>query len=95
MKCWPDFFDATERGDKTFEIRKNDRGFQRGDTLILRKWDPEQRAYIPKGARGPSDRADDPKAADTLRCTITYVLNSNIMESGYVVMSIRKIDEKR
>lgn len=31
--CW----DAVASGEKTFEVRKNDRFFQRGDTVVLRK----------------------------------------------------------
>lgn len=30
--CW----DAIERGEKTFEVRRDDRGFQKGDVLLLR-----------------------------------------------------------
>ncbi|MCX5516181.1 hypothetical protein C3941_19515 [Kaistia algarum] len=30
-------WDAVERGDKRFEVRRNDRFFQPGDTVILRR----------------------------------------------------------
>ena len=33
------YFDAIECGDKTFEIRFNDRGYQKGDILHLTKVD--------------------------------------------------------
>jgi len=38
LKTWPDFFAALWRGEKTFELRKDDREFQAGDTLLLREW---------------------------------------------------------
>lgn len=37
LKTDPEVFDAVHRGEKTFEIRKNDRGFQTGDALVLRE----------------------------------------------------------
>ena len=46
LKCWPMFFDAIKSGDKTFEIRKNDRAFKVGDVLRLEAWDPEFAIYI-------------------------------------------------
>lgn len=40
LKTWPAYFDRIEDGSKTFEIRKNDRGFQAGDMLRLREFNP-------------------------------------------------------
>jgi hypothetical protein len=37
LKCWPQYFDAIERGEKTFEVRRDDRGFQKGDTIVLQR----------------------------------------------------------
>lgn len=37
LKTDPDFFEMVKSGEKTFELRFNDRGFQVGDTLVLRK----------------------------------------------------------
>lgn len=43
LKILPTFFEAIERGDKRFEIRKNhDRGFQRGDVVHLQEYDPQK-----------------------------------------------------
>jgi hypothetical protein len=38
LKVVPEFFDAIDRGDKTFESRFDDRGFEVGDSLHLREW---------------------------------------------------------
>ena len=35
LKTTHDAWDAVERGDKTAEFRKDDRGFNVGDTLVL------------------------------------------------------------
>lgn len=40
LKTWPSFFAAIERGEKTFEARRNDRDFGVGDILVLREYDP-------------------------------------------------------
>jgi len=37
LKLPEPYFSAVFSGDKTFEVRRNDRGYQRGDTLVL--WD--------------------------------------------------------
>lgn len=45
LKTWPPYFEAVAKGEKTFEVRKNDRGFRRGDVLCLREWDPKTEKY--------------------------------------------------
>lgn len=39
LKILPDYFNAVIKGEKTFEIRKNDRPFQTGDMLALNEFD--------------------------------------------------------
>lgn len=45
LKCWPGYFLPLCERVKSFEIRKNDRDFKVGDTLILRQWNPETGYY--------------------------------------------------
>jgi hypothetical protein len=40
LKCLPVFYDAVVAGTKEFEVRKNDRNFQPGDTVILKEYNP-------------------------------------------------------
>ncbi|MBM4393946.1 MAG: DUF3850 domain-containing protein [Deltaproteobacteria bacterium] len=38
VKTWPIFFDSVKRGDKTFELRRYDRPYRAGDTIVLIEW---------------------------------------------------------
>lgn len=42
LKVVPPYFDALVSGAKTFEVRRNDRAYQRGDIMHLREWHPER-----------------------------------------------------
>lgn len=74
LKTWPEYFKAVCEGRKTFEIRKNDRGFKVGDVLDLREYDP-----IGQGYTGQS-----------IRMEVTYILDkAPFVPKGYVCMGIR------
>lgn len=45
LKVWPKYFEAICSGEKPFELRKNDRGFEVGDRLLLHEYNPETEAY--------------------------------------------------
>ena len=36
LKIWPEYFILIASGEKNFELRKNDRNYKAGDTLILK-----------------------------------------------------------
>lgn len=36
------YYDSVREGRKTFEVRKNDRGYQNNDTVTLKEWSHEQ-----------------------------------------------------
>lgn len=47
LKTWPIFFKAIKEGRKNFELRKHDRLFATGDTLVLQEYkdDDESPGY--------------------------------------------------
>lgn len=76
LKCWPEPFQAIVRGDKTFEIRKDDRPFSVGDFLHLREWSPNGEAYLGR---------------ETVRL-VTYLIRGGEWDlpKGLVVMGLRR-----
>lgn len=83
------WFDAVAVGAKSFEVRKDDRGFEIGDTLLISEWDP---TMVEKewGSSIESPRGDTGRKA---LATITYILRSEefpvAIREGYAVLGIR------
>lgn len=71
LKTWPEFFDAVDRGDKTFEVRRDDRSFQVGDRMKLIRWDPHTRRAVDRDGKSWPRPQWEP-ASITVR--ITYKL---------------------
>jgi hypothetical protein len=40
IKCWPEYFQPLYIGRKEFEVRKNDRNYKVGDSLLIREFNP-------------------------------------------------------
>lgn len=45
LKTWPGPYAAVYHQKKSFEVRRDDRGFKVGDGLHLREWDPNTGEY--------------------------------------------------
>ena len=44
-KIWSEYFQEILDGKKTFELRLNDFDIAEGDTLVLKEWNPDTKAY--------------------------------------------------
>lgn len=85
LKTWPDYFEAVLNGEKTFEIRENDRGFQKGDIVVLEEYDPTKSLKIEAMGRPIEDVGYTGRKIEK---QISYVTNWEQKEN-YIVMSIR------
>ncbi len=93
LKCWPNSYDAIAAGVKCFEWRRDDRGFEVGDVLVLRKWDPGPGRGIGPVGYVWKLRGEDPGSAPSVyteqRVRVTYILRGQFeVPADYCVMSI-------
>lgn len=79
LKCWPIYFSLLISGAKSFEVRRDDRGFEIGDTLRLREWDT---------IHGYSGREIQRKVT-----WIFYETGMGLLCEGVVVMQLGEVSE--
>lgn len=84
LKCHLEFFGKVNCGNKSFEVRKNDRDFRTGDTFQLRAFDKVTKEYTGQKSK---------------IFKITYVLDLDkylgMSASAYVVFSWRDVPPER
>lgn len=79
IKLNEDFCDAVLSGEKSFEVRENDRGYQKGDHVVF--------SSITKTSL-PFYHPIESKTYE-----ITYVLSGWGIKEGYVVFGIKEVSE--
>jgi hypothetical protein len=85
LKTWPSVFRDAVDGIKTFEIRKNDRDFAIGDTLVLKEFDPA------KSTATSSLRAYTGEEEEFI---VTYMIQGRFgLPPDICVMGIKKIED--
>lgn len=76
IKLLQDFADPVMNGEKRFEIRFNDRGYQKGDWVRFKIIPREEGKSFP---------------IEEEMFEITYVVNGFGLKNGYVVFGIRRM----
>lgn len=88
LKILPIYFEEVVKGNKTFEIRKDDRDFKIGDILLLKEYDPDKKYLDIK------DEETHYSGKKILK-KILYVLKdipSLGLKEGYVLLGIKELD---
>jgi hypothetical protein len=93
LKSWPEHFQDIANGKRTFELRRDDRGYQVGDVLELLEWEPGDHP----------DRATARYTGRSARRRITYVLRGaglgcvaplKGLSVGYCILGLENIDSE-
>jgi len=85
VKCWPVYFDAIKSGDRPFDIRRDDRGYQKGDTLVLQRTRETSLHNVDYDYHG--------KVVHELRKEISWIMTGGQfgIEPGYVVLALKEL----
>lgn len=84
IKAWPEFYTPVERGEKTLELRLNDRNYQVGDVLLLREYEPLTTSHTNQFTAFYTGRSS--------RYLVTHIIHGGPwLTPGYVAMSIRRL----
>lgn len=74
LKTVNPYFEETWEGNKTFEVRQNDRYFKTRDLLILREYKGETQSYLTR----------------YIIVQITYILNNPLyVKEGFVILATK------
>jgi ASC-1-like (ASCH) protein len=76
LKILPEYFRDIRKGIKPFEVRKNDRNYQVGDTLILNEYNPHNQIMT---------------GAWTAQQVIYKLDNPSYVKEGFVILGIKEI----
>lgn len=85
IKCWPAHFKQIANGTKRFEIRKNDRNYKAGDTLVICEWNIGDQSFTGFSVRMHVD--------SVLQEDLGLSLTDNWgLRPGFVAMSLSPLD---
>ena len=85
LKTLAPYWDAVNRGEKTFEVRRDDRGYRKGDVLKLHRLRSDMPTHYDM---------DDEFQKRTITKRITYILTGGQLgiEPGYVVLGLSDVE---
>jgi hypothetical protein len=80
LKVLPAYFHPLANGEKSFEVRRDDRGFQKGDVLWLREWNQKTGRYT----------------GNATFANVKWILTGGQfgVEPGYIVMAVELIHDE-
>ena len=90
LKILPKYFNSVVSREKTFELRKDDRGFEVGDILILKEFNPNKKYETIEGDESHF-------SGRKILKEINYILKDETESMGlskdYSILGIKPIDE--
>jgi len=86
LKSWPQYFGPISEGRRTHELRRNDRGFEVGDFIVLEEFDPVKQEYTGKRC--------EVEITSMTSTSQPCAMSSEALDPAFCILSIRRIAEK-
>ena len=94
LKTWPAHFSPLYAGDKTAEIRKDDRGYAIGDTLVLIEWDKDLYDWAIEDGCDDAGASEFATIGRIVKGVVTHILRgAPWLPDGYVMLSFRRLPD--
>lgn len=92
LKIFPQYFEEVLNGNKTFELRKDDRGFEVGDILILKEF---RQGLIDHTQSEPIVIQEKGYTGRTIKKEISYIFKGGIpgmgLRKGFSILALKDI----
>lgn len=96
VKCYPEHFGKLKSGEKTFEVRKNDRPYVVGDYLAVNEFasaDPYEEVFEELLEYFSREADNGRYSGDCLLFKITYILdNPQFCKEGMVILGLARCE---
>lgn len=86
LKSWPQYFRPITEGLRTHELRRNDRGFEVGDFVLLEEFDPVRQEYT-----GESCEVEITSMTSRSQ---PCAMSSEALDPAFCILSIRRVVAK-
>jgi hypothetical protein len=86
LKSWPQYFKPIKEGQRTHELRRNDRDFHVGDTMILAEFDPNTKEY--------TGEVCEVEITSMTSMNQPCAVSSEALDPAFCILSIRRVAQE-
>jgi hypothetical protein len=86
VKSWPQYFGPIKNGQRTHDLRRNDRGFQVGDAMVLEEFDPQAQKY--------TGETCEVEITSMTSMSQPCAVSSEALDPAFCILSIKRMIKK-
>lgn len=84
-KCWPEFFNRFNSGERTLELRLADFDLKSGDTLVFKEYNPDTKEYT-----GRESKFLCAKVEHSVQNPLQFYKAEDVKEKGFWIIELKK-----